>query len=365
LDRTRLGVPLRPLPSHVQKYISLGVHHDRLHAKMLPHRRDRSKRPLRRQNPREHLNRNRMSRKLHRMPGAGGEKVSHRRLCRSGRERNARRGLTATGDQMTGKAPPSNSERHEETMTSETELETANQAVAPSRQHLKVVAIDGPAAAGKTTVASRVAARLGAMLFDTGALYRAVTLAAIRAGVPETDSDAITSLARNVTIDISPPSVHDGRQLDVRLNGEDVTWAIRGEPVDSKVSAISAQPQVRQALLPIQRRIASGGPVVMVGRDIGSVVIPDAGVKIYLDASAEERARRRHEELVQRGVDVDYETVLNETRARDAFDSTREVAPLRIADEAVVVSTDGLSVDEVVDRIVETARERWQAAGVA
>jgi cytidylate kinase len=203
------------------------------------------------------------------------------------------------------------------------------------------------------------------MLFDTGALYRTVTLAALRTGVPETDSDAIASLARNVTIDLLPPSVDDGRQLDVLLNGEDVTWAIRGEPVDSKVSAISAQPRVRQALLPIQRRIASGGPVVMVGRDIGSVVIPDAGVKIYLDASAEERARRRHEELVQRGIEADYDTVLNETRARDAFDSTREVAPLRIADGADVVSTDGLSVNEVVDRIVETARQRWQAAGVA
>jgi CMP/dCMP kinase len=249
-------------------------------------------------------------------------------------------------------------------MTSEIEVEAANQTGMPSQAHLKVVAIDGPAAAGKTTVASRVATRLGAMLFDTGALYRAVTLAALRAGVPETDSEALASLTHRVTIDLLPPSVNDGRQLDVIMNGEDVTWAIRGEPVDSKVSAIAAQPKVRQALLPIQRKIASGGPIVMVGRDIGSVVIPDAGVKIYLDASAEERARRRHEELIQRGVKVDYSTVLNETRARDALDSTREVAPLRIAAGADVVSTDGLTIDEVVDRIVETAHQRWQATGV-
>lgn len=249
-------------------------------------------------------------------------------------------------------------------MTSEIGVEAVNQAGMPSQQHLRVVAIDGPAAAGKTTVASRVAARLGAMLFDTGALYRAVTLAALRAGVPEDDPEALADLTRKLVIDLSPPSVGDGRQLDVHLNGEDVTWAIRGEPVDSKVSAIAAQPKVRQALLPIQRRIATGGPVVMVGRDIGSVVIPDAGVKIYLDASAEERARRRHEELRQRGVQTDYETVLKETRARDAFDSTREVAPLRIAAGADVVSTDGLTIDEVVDRIVDITLARWQAVGV-
>jgi cytidylate kinase len=203
------------------------------------------------------------------------------------------------------------------------------------------------------------------MLFDTGALYRAVTLAALRAGVPDEDPDALANLTRSLVIDVSPPSVHDGRQLDVHLNGEDVTWAIRGEPVDSKVSAISAHSEVRQALLPIQRQIASGGPVVMVGRDIGSVVIPDAGVKIYLDASAEERARRRYEELTQRGVQTDFDTVLKETRARDAFDSTREASPLRIADGADVVSTDGLTVDEVVDRIVDIARTRWQAAGLS
>jgi cytidylate kinase len=227
-----------------------------------------------------------------------------------------------------------------------------------------VIAIDGPAAAGKTTVASRVAARLGAMLFDSGALYRAVTLAALRAGIADSDAVALAALTRRLSFDISPPSIPDGRQLDVHLNGEDVTWAIRGEPVDSRVSAISAQPEVRKALLPIQRKIASNGPVVMVGRDIGSVVIPDAGVKIYLDASVEERARRRYDELVERGATVDYATVLKETRARDVYDSTRKVAPLRIAPGADVVSTDGLTIDDVVDRIVDIAHQRWQAAGV-
>jgi CMP/dCMP kinase len=235
----------------------------------------------------------------------------------------------------------------------------------PNSLHLKVVAIDGPAAAGKTTVASHVAARLGAMLFDTGALYRAVTLAAMRSGITDDDAAALANLTRRIAIDVSPPSVDDGRQLDVHLNGEDVTWAIRGEPVDSHVSAISAHGEVRQALLPIQRRIAAGGPVVIVGRDIGSVVIPDAGVKIYLDASAEERARRRFQELAARGVETDYETVLRETRARDAYDSNRAVSPLRIAPGADVVATNGHTIDEVVDLIVDIAHRRWQETGVS
>jgi cytidylate kinase len=226
-----------------------------------------------------------------------------------------------------------------------------------------VVAIDGPAAAGKTTVASLVAARLGAMLFDTGALYRAVTLAALRAGLKASDAEPIANLTRRLAIDLSPPTVDDGRQLDVRLNGEDVTWSIRSEPVDSHVSAIAALPEVRQALLPIQRQIAAGEPVVMVGRDIGSVVIPDAGVKIYLDASAEERARRRYLELQDRGADAQYDTVLTDIRARDAYDSNRATSPLRIADGAVVVGTDGQTIEEVVDNIVDIARQRWNGTG--
>jgi CMP/dCMP kinase len=255
--------------------------------------------------------------------------------------------------------------QREARMTSSNGAEGRSQVDEPNSAHLKVVAIDGPAAAGKTTVASHVAARLGAMLFDTGALYRAVTLAALRAGLADDDASALVNLTRRIAIDVSPPSVDDGRQLDVRLNGEDVTWAIRGEPVDSHVSAISAHAEVRQALLPIQRRIAAGGPVVMVGRDIGSVVIPDAGVKIYLDASAEERARRRFQELVNRGVETDYETVLQETRARDAYDTSRAVSPLRIAPGADVVATDGHEIDEVVDKIVDIAQRRWQEAGIS
>jgi cytidylate kinase len=238
-----------------------------------------------------------------------------------------------------------------------------NQAADLSNGHQRVVAVDGPAAAGKTTVASLVADRLGAMLFDTGAIYRTVTLAALRAGMADSDADSIANLTRRIAIDLSPPTVNDGRQLDVRLNGEDVTWAIRGEPIDSHVSAIAALPQVRQALLPIQRRIAAGEPVVMVGRDIGSVVIPDAGVKIYLDASAAERARRRHLELVERGVDIDFESVLKDIQARDAYDSNREVAPLRIAPGATVVPTDGMTIEQVVDKIVEIAHEARTPSG--
>lgn len=247
-------------------------------------------------------------------------------------------------------------------MTSESRAEVQSPQVGPSNAHLRVVAIDGPAAAGKTTVASRVAARLGAMLFDTGALYRAVTLAAQRAGLADEDAGAIANLTRRLAIDLSPPSVDDGRQLDVRLDGEDVTWAIRSDEVDRHVSAIAAQPEVRQALLPIQRRIAAGERVVMVGRDIGSVVIPDAGIKVYLDASAEERARRRFQELRDRGFEVKYESVLADTRARDAFDTNRPVAPLRVASGAEVVETDGRSIEEVVDSIVDLAHRRWNDA---
>jgi cytidylate kinase len=343
------------------KFTSPAVQHESDRRQLKP-RHPRRAHPLHRLHKRNQWRQNGTSLKHQQTSRVAAVKESPRRLCRRSQDRTTP--LAATGKLQIKEAQRNRSARPEENMTSEIEVETANQAGAPTRAHLKVVAIDGPAAAGKTTVASRVAARLGAMLFDTGALYRAVTLAALRAGISETDSDALASLTRKITIDLAPPSVDDGRQFDVLMDGEDVTWAIRGEPIDSRVSAISAQPRVRQALLPIQRKIASAGPVVMVGRDIGSVVIPDAGVKIYLDASAEERARRRYEELVQRGKDVEFSTVLSDIHARDAYDSTREVAPLRIASGADVVSTDSLTIDEVVDRIVETERLRWQSAGI-
>ena len=144
--------------------------------------------------------------------------------------------------------------------------------------HRQVIAIDGPGAAGKSTVAKLLADRTGAMLFDTGALYRAVTLAAIREGIDGADGEALAGAARNHRIDVKPPSVTDGRQVDVLLDGEDVTWAIRTPEIDSRVSEVSAHAAVRQELLAVQQEIADGARVVMVGRDIGTVVIPQAGL---------------------------------------------------------------------------------------
>ncbi|MGH2531199.1 MAG: (d)CMP kinase [Thermomicrobiales bacterium] len=225
-----------------------------------------------------------------------------------------------------------------------------------------MIAIDGPAAAGKTTVARAVADRLGATLFDTGILYRTVTLAAIRRGIADTAHGLLADLAGAIEIAVRPPSVADGRFYDVLLDGNDVTWAIREKPVEARVSAVSAVPEVRAALLPVQRRIAAGDQVVMVGRDVGSVVLPEAGLKIFLDASDEERARRRARELEARGTPVDSGAILAAMRARDAYDSSRAVAPLRAADDAVVIATDHRTVESIVDEILTVAVARGIAA---
>ena len=229
--------------------------------------------------------------------------------------------------------------------------------------HQRVIAIDGPAAAGKSTVARLLADRLGALLFDTGALYRAVALAALRSGVAPDDEKTLARIAADAQISVRPPSHQDGRLYDVRLNGEDVTWSVREPEVGAIVSRVAEHAAVRAALLPLQRRIASGGPVVMVGRDIGTVVVPDAGLKVYLDASAEERARRRFREGSQRGSSQDFEAVLQETRRRDAIDSGRHTAPLRPASDAVQIDTDGVPVDRIVAEIEELARTGRDATG--
>lgn len=225
-------------------------------------------------------------------------------------------------------------------------------------RYRRVIAIDGPAAAGKTTVARAVADRVGATLFDTGVLYRTVTLAAVRHHIDDAETERLANLARVLAIDVQPSTLDDGRLYDVLLDGEDVTWAIRDKMVETRVSAVSAIPAVRAALLPVQRRIAASDFVVMVGRDIGSVVVPEAGLKIYLDAGVEERARRRCRELSERGQPANYEAILAAMRARDAHDAGRETAPLRRAQGALVVDTDGRSIESIVAEIVETAHVR-------
>jgi len=220
------------------------------------------------------------------------------------------------------------------------------------------IAIDGPAASGKSTLAERLAKALGYLYFDTGVMYRAVTWAALQRGYAMEDADKLTALAANLDIDVRPPSVDDGRKYDVLVNGQDVTWAIRAPDVDTHVSVVAAHPGVRAALTEKQRAIGRRGQVVMVGRDIGTVVMPDADLKIYLDASPEERARRRYQERLARGEQANYEQILEAVRARDALDKGRDVAPLRAAEDAIVINSDGLSIEEVFSRALQLVKAR-------
>lgn len=217
-----------------------------------------------------------------------------------------------------------------------------------------IITIDGPAASGKSTIGELLARRLGYLYFDTGAMYRAVTWVALARAVPVEDEAAVTALARCLHIDVLPATVDDGRQYTVLANGEDVTWAIRTPQVDARVSVVSAYPGVREAMVQQQRRIArQARGVIMVGRDIGSVVLPNADLKLYLDATAEERARRRWRELRARGEEVEYEEVLAMMRRRDEIDSHRAVSPLRVPEGALVIDTTNLSVEEVLARILQ------------
>ncbi len=225
--------------------------------------------------------------------------------------------------------------------------------MSPNPEGVRIIAIDGPAASGKSTLAERLASRIGYLYFDTGVMYRAVTLAGLRAGISPSDEKRITELASEISIDVRPTSQTDGRQYDVVVNGEDVTWEIRSEEVDANVSEISAYSGVRQAMTERQREIGKRGDVIMVGRDIGTVVLPEADLKLYLDASVEARARRRYEERQARGEEVDYDEILESMRIRDRIDSSRDVAPLHPADDAVIIDTTVLSIDETTDRALE------------
>jgi cytidylate kinase len=214
-----------------------------------------------------------------------------------------------------------------------------------------IIAFDGPAASGKSTIGKRLADALGYLFFDTGVMYRAITWLTLQRGLDMSDESAITTLAESVPIDVQPPSQDDGRTCDVIVEEVDITWKIRRSEVDANVSVVSAYPGVRRALSAQQRRIGQRGQVVMVGRDIGTVVLPGADLKIYLDASAEERARRRYDEIIARGESADYDEILSKVIERDRIDSTRDVAPLKAADDAVLVDSNNLNAEEVFQHI--------------
>jgi len=218
-----------------------------------------------------------------------------------------------------------------------------------------IIAIDGPAASGKTTIANQLAEKWGYLFFDTGVMYRAVTWLALHKDISTKDEALVTDLADRIRIDVASPTKDDGREYDVIVDGIDVTWKIRKKKVDSRVSRVSAYPGVREALTRQQRRIGLVGKVIMVGRDIGTVVLPEADLKIYLDASVEERANRRYKQRIDRGEDVELLKILKKLEKRDKIDSTREVAPLRAAEDAVLINTDDLSIAEVVSKIEKIA----------
>ena len=222
-----------------------------------------------------------------------------------------------------------------------------------------VIAVDGPAGTGKSSVSRGLARTLRARYLDTGAMYRIVTLAVLRAGVDLGDTPSIESAAADVPLSVGYDPDEDRAYLDA----EDVSSEIRGDAVTKAVSAVSAVPAVRARLVGLQRELAAGpGSVVVEGRDIGTVVLPDADVKIFLTASAEERARRRNEQNVAAGLGNDYEGVLADVKRRDHLDSTRTVSPLRAADDALVVDTSDMSESEVIAHLVELVEQRAGAS---
>ncbi|WP_102144481.1 (d)CMP kinase [Mycobacterium hubeiense] len=222
-----------------------------------------------------------------------------------------------------------------------------------------VVAVDGPAGTGKSSVSRGLARALGARYLDTGAMYRIVTLAVLRAGVDISDTLAIETVAADVPLSVGYDPDEDRAYLDA----EDVSGEIRGDEVTKAVSAVSAVPAVRARLVGLQRELASGpGSVVVEGRDIGTVVLPDADVKIFLTASAEERARRRNEQNVAAGLGDDYEAVLADVRRRDHLDSTRAVSPLRAADDALIVDTSDMTEAQVIAHLQALVQQKAGAA---
>ncbi len=221
-----------------------------------------------------------------------------------------------------------------------------------------IITIDGPAASGKSTIGHMLANELDYLYLDTGSMYRAVTLAGLIAGIDLANEDEIVSLARKIDIDIRPfAGDEDGRQYTVLLNGQDVTWEIRTPIVDSNVSLVSSYPCVRQEMVRRQRQLGRRGQIVMVGRDIGTVVMPDAPLKLFITASPEERARRRWLDREEQGHAANYEAILADVNRRDQFDSSRKVSPLKAAEDAVIINNTGRSPEIILAEILVLVKE--------
>lgn len=231
---------------------------------------------------------------------------------------------------------------------------------ARSRREFFQIAIDGPVAAGKGTVARILAARLGWLYVDTGAMYRAAALFSLRAGISLEDAQAVAALVQNAEITMSNPvgTERDGRLTTISVNGEDVSWKIRTEAVSHGASLVARHPEVREELVRKQQEIAARQPVVMEGRDITYRVLPQADLKIYLTASESERARRRHLQLLQRGEDVSYRMVLTQLRKRDRRDTGRASDPLQVVPGSWKIDSTGMEIGEVVEAILKRVHRR-------
>lgn len=221
------------------------------------------------------------------------------------------------------------------------------------------IAIDGPAGAGKSTIAKSIARSLGFVYVDTGAMYRAIALYLIRQNVQADQTDVIEKHLKDITIRIL---YSDGEQ-QILLNGENVTGQLRQEDVGNMASKSAANPKVREKLLQLQRDLAKENDVVMDGRDIGTFVLPDADVKIYLTASVEERAKRRFAELKEKGIEADLINIAEDIRTRDAQDMNRTIAPLKQAEDAVLIDSSRLTIPEVRDRIVDAFQKSLKFKG--
>lgn len=210
-----------------------------------------------------------------------------------------------------------------------------------------VIAIDGPAGTGKGTVTKIIAKDLGLVNIDTGAMYRCVTLAALRKNIQPVECDELNEVLENLDIKMTK----NGDIQEVWLNGENVTSQIRMPEIDSNVAKFAALKSVRDSITPLQRKMTENGNIIIEGRDIGTVVFPDADVKIYLDATVEERARRRFVQNQEQGIESTYEEVLESIKQRHKLETEREIAPLRKADDAILVDSTNLSIEEVVEEI--------------